>query len=214
MYYERSCLPPLPSPFLKKKKRNRKTITVRILTWFRSMLSPISARSRSLRCLFDSDAEATPPDPTLLPTRFWKSMLIYYTTPATILYVYVCVCVTVTKTTTARPWLCVHSSDSLELKHATTNNLSAPSCSEHALLEIYSYEISSDSTEIVSAMSVFDDYHVYMPHNWGSPAREIPRVLAEAIALILKSNKQRPLFRKIKIDSPWNGLKIKQDFYA
>lgn len=87
---EVACLPS-PAPFLKKiKKRNRKTITVRILTWFRSMLSPISARSRSLRCLFDSDAEATPPDPTLLPTRFWKSMLIYINTTC---YNFVCVCV-------------------------------------------------------------------------------------------------------------------------
>lgn len=41
----------------------------------RSIVSKASCLKRSRRSLFDSDHEATPPEPVFPPARFWKSML-------------------------------------------------------------------------------------------------------------------------------------------
>lgn len=49
-------------------------ITKITLTLLRSMVSKASCLSLSLRSLFDSEAEATPPTPVLPPARCWKSM--------------------------------------------------------------------------------------------------------------------------------------------
>lgn len=140
MYYERSCLPPLPwSLFFKKKKIEIEKLLLYVYSLGSGQCCHRSAHG-VVPYVVCSILMPRPPHPTRpccllgFGNPCWNILI----QPATILYVYVCV--TVTKTTTARPWLCVHSSDSLELKHATTNNLSAPSCSEHALLEIYSYD--------------------------------------------------------------------------
>lgn len=61
------------------------------LTLLRSIVSKASCLSLSLRSLFDSEAEATPPTPVLPPARCWKSMFasFFYTTiksPSTPIY--------------------------------------------------------------------------------------------------------------------------------